>query len=70
MDWFETPESSNIARFRYETETLTFEIEFKDGSIYQYFDVPEPVHDAFCQAASKGKFLHQNLRGVYRYARC
>lgn len=70
MDWFETPESSNIARFRYEAETLSLEIEFKDGSVYQYFDVPEPVYDAFCQADSKGKFLHQNLRGVYRYARC
>lgn len=70
MDWFETPESSNIARFRYEVETLTLEVEFKNGNIYQYFDLPEPVYVAFCQAASKGTFLNQNIRGVYRYARC
>jgi hypothetical protein len=70
MDWFETPESSNIARFRYEAETLTLEIEFKNGNIYQYFDFPEPVYEAFCQAGSKGQFFYQNIRGVYRYARC
>jgi len=70
MDWFETPESTNISRFRYETETLTLEIEFKNNNVYQYFDVPEPTYVAFCQADSKGKFFSQNIRGVFRYARC
>ncbi len=70
MEWFETPESSNIARFRYEIETFTLEVEFKNGNIYQYFDVPEPVYEAFCQADSKGQFLGQNIRGAFRYARC
>jgi KTSC domain len=70
MDWFETPESSNILRFRYEAETLTLEIEFKNGNIYQYFDVPEPVYEAFCQAGSKGEFFVQSIRGAFRYARC
>jgi len=70
MDWFETPESSNISRFRYEAETLTLEIEFKNGNIYQYFDFPEPVYEAFCQTGSQGQFFHQNIRGIYRYARC
>ncbi len=70
MDWFETPGSSMIARFRYETETLTLEIEFNKGGTYQYFDLPEQVYEALCLAASKGEFFHQNIRGVYRYARC
>ena len=70
MDWFETPGSRSIARFRYEMETLTLEVEFKKGDIYQYFDLPEPVYEAFCQADSKGKFFNQSIRGVYRYARC
>jgi len=70
MEWFETPESSSITRFRYETETLTLETEFKNGTCYQYFDVPEPVYQAFCQAGSKGQFFMQNIRGIYRYARC
>jgi len=70
MDWFETPESGSILRFRYETETLTLEIEFKNGNVYQYFDVPELVYQAFCQAGSKGQFFSQSIRGAFRYARC
>ncbi|MBC2712912.1 MAG: KTSC domain-containing protein [Desulfosarcina sp.] len=37
MDWFETPESSMISRFRYEAETFTLEIEFKNGNVYLKF---------------------------------
>ncbi len=70
MDWFETPESKNISRFRYEIDTSTLEIEFKNGNVYQYFDVPESVYQAFCQADSKGQFFSQNIRGAFRYARC
>ena len=70
MDWFDTPQSSNIARFRYEAETLTLEVQFKSGNGYQYFDVPEKVYESFCQADSKGKFFNLEIRGIYRYARC
>ena len=41
MNWFETPDSSSLARFRYEADSATLEIEFKNGNVYQYFDVPE-----------------------------
>ena len=70
MEWYDTPESNNIARFRYEPETLTLEVDFKNSTCYQYFDVPEPVYEAFCQAGSKGAFFNENIRGAYRYARC
>lgn len=70
MEWFETPESTNIARFRYEIETMTLEIEFNSGGTYQYFDVSESVYEAFCTADSKGKFFAENIRGGFRYARC
>jgi hypothetical protein len=36
--------SSNVASIGYEPATTTLEIEFKDGSVYQYFDVPAAVH--------------------------
>ena len=70
MDWYDTSESKSIARIRYEAETLTLEVEFKNSTCYQYFDVPEPVYEAFCQSSSNGQFLNQNVRGAYRYARC
>jgi hypothetical protein len=61
--------SSNIASIGYNASTLTLEVEFRDGSIYQYFDVPENVYQEFMQASSKGQFLHANIKNNYRYTR-
>lgn len=69
MDWTETPESSNIARIAYDESSGTLFIEFLKGGAYQYFDVPEAVFVAMIGAGSKGQFLAQNIKGVYRYAR-
>ena len=69
MEWIETPESSNIVRFRYDEETLTLEVEFKGGNIYQYFDVPSGVVEEFQMAQSKGQYFGQNIRNAFRYAR-
>lgn len=67
MDWIDSPESSNVSRFGHEYEALF--VEFKNGSVYQYFDVPETVFDQMKAASSKGQFLAQNVKGRYRYAR-
>jgi len=69
MSWIETPESSNIARFRYAIDMSILEIEFKKGGVYQYFDVPEAVFEQMKVTGSKGQFFAQNIKGVYRFAR-
>jgi hypothetical protein len=69
MDWIETPESSNIARFGYDSASSMLCIEFQRGGSYQYFDVPEAVFDAMKAADSKGQYFAQNVKGVFRYAR-
>lgn len=69
MEWIETPESSNIVRYRYDEETLTLEVEFKNGNIYQYFDVPAGVVEELDMATSKGQYFNQNIRDAFRYAR-
>jgi hypothetical protein len=69
MEWINTPESSTIARFRYNADTQTMEIEFKKSSVYQYFDVPQQVFEEMKNAASKGQYFAQNVKGVFRYAR-
>lgn len=69
MDWIETPESSNIVRFRYLSENSILEVEFQKGGVYQYFDVPEPVFEGMRNAPSKGQYLGQYVKGFYRYAR-
>lgn len=69
MNWIETPDSSNIARFRYEAKGHVLTVEFKNGGTYNYYDVPQPVYEQMNAALSKGGFLAQNIKGVYRYAR-
>jgi hypothetical protein len=69
MNWIESPESSNIARFGYDESNQVLFIEFKNGSVYQYFDVRENVFEQMKAAHSKGQFLAQVIKGTYRYAR-
>ena len=69
MDWIESPESSNVARFGYDGQTSVLSVEFKNGSIYNYFDVPEVIFDGMRHASSKGQYLAQSIKGAYRYAR-
>ena len=61
--------SSTIATIGYDAKSQTLEVEFQGGSLYQYFDVPQRVHEALLHADSKGNFLNGNIKGVYRYAR-
>ena len=64
--------SSNIASIGYAEPTRTLEVEFNDGSIYQYFDVPNEVANEFMHnppGGSHGKYLASNIKGHYRYSR-
>lgn len=69
MNWIETPESSNIARFAYDSASSVLVVEFLKGGTYNYYDVPEAVFEQMKAAPSKGQFLAQSVKGVYRYAR-
>ena len=69
MDWIDTPESSNIVRFAYDVQAQVLAVEFKAGSTYNYYDIPEIIFDLMKAASSKGQFLAQQVKGSYRYAR-
>ena len=59
--------SSNIKSVGYDLDSTLLEIEFHDGSIYQYSSVPQDVYKALMAAASLGSFLHKHIRGKYSY---
>ncbi len=61
--------SSNIASIGYDEASETLEIEFKNGGIYQYFDVPERIYKDIMGTGSKGEYLAQNIKGHYRYSK-
>lgn len=61
--------SSNIASIGYDGGSETLEIEFLNGSIYQYFGIPEHIHNGLMTADSHGQYLAQNIKGTYRYSK-
>jgi hypothetical protein len=61
--------SSNLESVGYDEESGTLEVEFKNGTLYQYFDVPQGVFDGLANADSPGGYLAENIKGVYRYSR-
>ena len=60
--------SSNVAAVGYDPNTMTLEVEFRNGAVYQYFDVPETVYHDLVSASSVGRYLNQNIKASYRYA--
>ena len=61
--------SSNLMSVGYDSKSLTLEIEFHGGSVYQYFDVPEHEHQEVMQAGSHGTYFNANIRNDYRYTK-
>ena len=57
--------STDIRSIGYDGESLTLEIEFHSGGIYQYFDVPETVHRDLISASSHGGYFHRHIRDQY-----
>ena len=61
--------SSNVQSIGYDSRQQTLEIEFSNGSIYQYYNVPDSLHDRIMQAPSKGWFLNTYIKNCYPYSR-
>jgi len=61
-------QSSNLASVGYDPQTATLEVEFLNGSIYQYLSVPESVYNGLINASSKGSYLDQFVKKAgYQY---
>lgn len=61
--------SSNLASVGYDRSTEILEVEFLDGSIYQYFNVPQSIYEQLMQAPSKGGFLNSCIKGIFAFSR-
>ena len=68
--------SSNVHSVGYKVETHTLFVRFKDhrgggewGSKYAYLGVPSHLYLDLLRAGSKGTFLGESVKGVYRYKR-
>ena len=62
-------ESSQIKSVGYDEESSTLEVEFKNGSVYEYADVPKDVYEGMMNADSVGRTFNATVKGVYPYTR-
>lgn len=61
--------SSTIIAIGYDEQSQTLEIEFKTGSVYQYYNVTQALFEQLMQANSKGQFLAYQIKNSYPYSR-
>lgn len=62
-------QSSNIAAIGYDSATEILKIEFLDGAIYEYRNIPQVVYDGLMSASSHGSYLNREIRNTYPYER-
>ncbi len=59
--------SSNLVSVGYDVNTSTLEVEFLD-SVYEYYDVPQNLHEGLMNADSHGEYLDQYIKkGGFKY---
>ena len=61
--------SSNIKSVGHCKDTNTLAVEFKDGAVYHYADVPADVHEQLVSSKSVGGALHSIIKGNYRHSK-
>ncbi len=60
--------SSNLASIGYDAESKTLEIKFLNGTIYQYFGVPDNIYLGLMSAPSHGQYHAAYMKkGGYKY---
>lgn len=64
-DYTLTTTTSSIADFEYKNQVLT--INFLDGSIYEYFDVPKAIYVKLINADSPGRFARRHIYNAFVY---
>src|SRR5205823_6933992 len=62
-------DSTAIAKVGYSKRRRILEIEFVNGAIYRYLDVPASVYRDLMSAQSKARYYDVNLKGTYQSLR-
>jgi hypothetical protein len=57
--------SSNLASVGYDSGSEILEVEFNNGRVYQYYNVPEFMYERLMEAGSMGNFLNTQIKGAY-----
>ncbi len=61
--------SSNLKSATFNTEDKSLLVEFNNGSIYEYENVPWEIFTKFRMAESQGSYFSKNISRTYKYKR-
>jgi hypothetical protein len=61
-------ESMSVRSVGYSMSGRILEIEYVNGNVYQYFDVPQPTYAGLLAAPSIGNFVNTRIKPYYEVA--
>ena len=61
--------SSNLRKVRHDPETRTLHVQFSNGAVHKYADVPVEEFSALLDANSHGSYFHNYIKNNYRHER-
>ncbi len=62
-------ESSDVVSIGYDPSERVMEVEFHEGRLYRYMEVPQDIYDHFLKAESFGGYFNSYINGYFRYRR-
>lgn len=60
-------QSESLKSVGYDPQTHTLEVEFHDGDVYLYFNVPPVVHRDLLAASSIGQYFAFYIKTTFRW---
>lgn len=62
-------DSSLIKEVGYDPFMEVLTVNFHNGGVYEYIEVPEEVYNDLLEAPSAGKFFHINIKNKFQFLR-
>jgi hypothetical protein len=59
------PQSSHLSSYSYDADSQTLTIQFHNGAIYQYTNVPATEYDNFKQSGGTGTYFVHKIKHQY-----
>ena len=60
-------ESTTLAAAAYSPDRSLLELEFLNGAVYHFFDVPAACFHQLMASDSKGSYFNRNIRNSFRF---
>ncbi len=68
MNWLAV-DSTNLEAIKYDHNRRILHIKFRNGSEYEFSNLPQKVYEGLLKSDSKGSYFQQYIKGYYLYKR-